>query len=179
MIKTKTTERGKAAIAAAIAGKKLTFTRFSIGDGYDFQNNPEKKTELTNEIFSIGISSLTDNGDGTVTVEGVFTSSDAAQAFYYREVGLYATVTDQGSEAEADPVLIIYGNAGDGAEYIPAWTASESGEETYIEKRISFKIVVVNTANVTAQIDSAAFATKAYVDVLAADLQAQIDALKS
>lgn len=195
MIKTKTTEQGKAAIASAIAGKKLTFTRFAIGDGYDLDDAPEKKTALSNELFSVGVSSLKDNGDGTVTVEGVFSSNDTARAFYYREVGLYATVSDDDSadsdSGDADtptPVLILYGNAGQAAEYIPAWADestdsddSDSGEEekdTYVEKRISFRIVVVNTAKITARIESAAFATKAYVDTLVADLQAQINELK-
>lgn len=200
MIKTKTTEQGKAAIASAIAGKKLTFTRFAIGDGYDLDDAPEKKTALSNELFSVGISSLKDNGDGTVTVEGVFSSNDTARAFYYREIGLYATVSnddsadssgddsDSGDTDTATPVLILYGNAGQAAEYIPAWADestdsddSDSGEEekdTYVEKRISFKIVVVNTAKITARIESASFATKAYVDTAVADLQAQINELK-
>ena len=150
------------AIAASVAGEKLTFTRFAVGDGkIGLNEEASEKTALANELFSVDIAEFIDNKDGTITVAGVFTSDQVAQAFTYREVGLYATVGNNVS-----PVLMAYGNAGDTAEYIPAWTDGESNAEgaTFIEKKIKIQIIVGNTAKITAKIAPETLATVEYVD---------------
>lgn len=162
MIDLKPTCAGIVAIAASVAGEKLTFTRFGVGDGKLGLNEEEReKTALSNELFAVDIAEFVDNKDGTITVAGVFTSDQVAQDFTYREVGLYATVGDN-----VTPVLMAYGNAGDSAEYIPAWTDGESGAEgaTFIEKKIKIQIIVGNTAKITAKIDPETLATIGYVD---------------
>ena len=144
------------------AGEKLTFTRFGVGDGkLGLNEDARDKTALTNELFAVDIAEFVDNKDGTITVAGVFTSDQVEQDFTYREVGLYATVGDN-----VTPVLMAYGNAGDSAEYIPAWTDGESGAEgaTFIEKKIKIQIIVGNTAKITAKINPETLATIGYVD---------------
>ena len=162
MIDLKPTCAGIIAIAASVAGEKLTFTRFGVGDGkLGLNEDAREKTALTNELFAVDIAEFVDNKDGTITVAGVFTSDQVAQDFTYREVGLYATVGDN-----VTPVLMAYGNAGDSAEYIPAWTDGESGAEgaTFIEKKIKIQIIVGNTAKITAKINPETLATIGYVD---------------
>ena len=157
MIVSTITDAGRGAIAAAVAGQKMTFTRFGIGDGELAETETAAgKTALTSEILSLDIAEFTDNGDGTITVGGFFTSADIERAFFYRELGLYATIGDN-----AEPVLIVYGNAGTDAEYITEATNEQSGE--FAEKGIRLRIEI-NAANVTATIDPAVLATRKYVD---------------
>ena len=58
---------------------------------------------------TIDITKCVVNGDGTVTVGGVFTNDQTNDGFYYRELGLYADDPDE----DVGEVLYCYGNCGD------------------------------------------------------------------
>lgn len=141
------TKRGRNLVAKGIAGAKIIFTRFAIGDGY---LNGAAIEDLNNVIsfkYSVSISKKQFNEVGKVKLSGNFTNTDVG-GFYYRELGLFATDPDLGE------VLYAYGNADDRAEYIPI-----SSEEIY-EKTIVLNAYISNAASVTAVIDeSLVFAT--------------------
>ena len=91
------------------------------------------------------------NGDGTVTVGGVFTNDQTNDGFYYRELGLYADDPDE----DVGEVLYCYGNCGDLAEWIPP-----TGGATIVEKTIDIVTAIGTATNVTAYIPADAYATK-------------------
>jgi hypothetical protein len=79
-------------------GETLTITSIVVGDGFATQpSDLWPLTALNSQQFAVVISTKNDYGNGTLLVEGSFTSDEVAAAFYLRELGVMAHI---GSEAD-------------------------------------------------------------------------------
>lgn len=146
------TAAGLLVLAKGVAGQQINYTKIVLGDGYlEEGQTPRSLTGVVSPKATIDITKCVVNGDGTVTVSGVFTSDQANDGFYYRELGLYADDPDE----DVGEVLYCYGNCGDLAEWIPP-----TGGATIVEKTIDIVTAIGTATNVTAYIPADAYATK-------------------
>ena len=146
------TAAGLLVLAKGVAGKQINYTKIVLGDGYlEEGQTPRSLTGVVSPKATIDITKCVVNGDGTVTVGGVFTNDQTNDGFYYRELGLYADDPDE----DVGEVLYCYGNCGDLAEWIPP-----TGGATIVEKTIDIVTAIGTATNVTAYIPADAYATK-------------------
>lgn len=144
------TNNGRRALAAALLGEQITYTKIIMGAGYI----PEGFTAETMETMSEAIEQLdivklaTGTSAGTAIVGGLFTNDGRENGFYFRELGLYATTPTTGE------VLYSYTNAGDLAEWIP-----ESGGHKLVEKHIDCVTIIDNATHVSALLASGVYAS--------------------
>lgn len=151
------TNAGRALQAKALAGTPLVFTKIALGSGSLNGRDPATFTSLLELKVSLSISKTTREGQ-QVMLEANFSNQDNNTGFYWREVGLFANDPTLGE------ILYCYGNAGNVAEYIQPSTSSS------IEKVITLTAVVGNAQNVTAIINTAAFATKKDISAMTMSL---------
>ena len=143
---------GLLVLAKGVAGQQINYTKIVLGDGYlEEGQTPRSLTGVVSPKATIDITKCVVNGDGTVTVGGVFTNDQTNDGFYYRELGLYADDPDE----DVGEVLYCYGNCGDLAEWIPP-----TGGATIVEKTIDIVTAIGTATNVTAYIPADAYATK-------------------
>lgn len=146
------TAAGLLVLAKGVAGQQINYTKIVLGDGYlEEGQTPRSLTGVVSPKATVDITKLKINGDGTVTVGGVFTNDQTNDGFYYRELGLYADDPDE----DVGEVLYCYGNCGDLAEWIPP-----TGGATIVEKTIDIVTAIGTATNVTAYIPADAYATK-------------------
>ena len=146
------TAAGLLVLAKGVAGQQINYTKIVLGDGYlEEGQTPRSLTGVVSPKATIDITECVVNGDGTVTVGGVFTNDQTNDGFYYRELGLYADDPDE----DVGEVLYCYGNCGDLAEWIPP-----TGGATIVEKTIDIVTAIGTATNVTAYIPADAYATK-------------------
>lgn len=159
------TVQGMVAIAALVAGGTLEFTRIAVGDGeLKAGQVPGTMTKLNNQLFDVAIHDVYSDSVSQATIRGVFSNSQVATGFYYRELGLFAKDPATGSE-----ILYAYGNAGEDAE----WIAS-AGESSIIEKEIHIVVLIGNATNVTATLNSGIYAIQDDMEAALA-LKADLD----
>lgn len=138
------TAAGLLVLAKGVAGQQINYTKIVLGDGYlEEGQTPRSLTGVVSPKATIDITKCVVNGDGTVTVGGVFTNDQTNDGFYYRELGLYADDPDE----DVGEVLYCYGNCGDLAEWIPP-----TGGATIVEKTIDIVTAIGTATNVTAYI---------------------------
>ncbi|KAF6636518.1 tail fiber protein [Paenibacillus sp. EKM208P] len=137
------TNRGRNLLAKAEAGlTKITYTRFSAGDGKLSGQMPVALKALINEKVSFPVSRLKIQSENVVVPGFEFSNQGITSGFFFREVGLWATDPDLGE------ILYAYANAGEGAEYIDAQNTS-----AVLKKLFNFELTVSNTAQVTVIVD--------------------------
>lgn len=136
------TNGGRVLIAKSYLGQKMNFTRIAMGDGYIPDNmSIRDMTDVVHSVVSVPITKMKINADGTVIIGGVFTNSDIATEFFYRELALFAEGEDK------IEVLYCYGNAGEFAERI-----TPVGGSSVIQKSTDIVTAIGTAANVTANI---------------------------
>ncbi len=134
------TEAGKEMMARIIAGEKITFKRYAIGDGYEYNmDNFVTKTALVNEVLSVDITSMAIENNDIISLIAKFSTSELTDSFWYREIGIYIIDPDD----ETQEILYAYGNRNDLAEYITPHVAGYQ-----ILKEIECNVSVGATANV-------------------------------
>lgn len=134
------TTKGIALQGKALLGEAIIFTKLKIGDGVlPAGITIDELNDLVNPIASISITRYERASATSVLVGGYFSNDDIGTAFYYREIGLFATDPDDGE------ILYAYGAAVGNPEYIPATSEGQA-----IEKSVALEVVVGATQNVTA-----------------------------
>lgn len=147
------TDEGKALQAKAQAGTALKFTKMQLGDGELGSQAIAAMTGLVNPLITVGISGVK-AGNNYATVKSNFSNSGLMTGFYWREIGVFAADPEKPNDRNSD-ILYCYANAGSLAEYIPA-----AGSEI-IEKIISIPCIIGDAENVSAEVESGIYATKA------------------
>jgi len=137
------TNKGRALQAKAQAGTSLVYTRIGMGDGNLGGQQMPGLTALINAKKYLPINKITSVTDGKTTVSSYLSNAEITTGFFFRELGLFATDPDEGE------ILYCYGNAGAGAEYIPA-----GGGPDIVEKYINVVAIVGNATNVSAIINN-------------------------
>ncbi|MCL6456722.1 MAG: tail fiber protein [Gorillibacterium sp.] len=141
------TNKGRNLQAKIQTGVPLVFNRIGIGDGSLTGQQISDLTALISLKLSLPIAKLKTQSGGKAIVGGVLSNQDVTIGFYFREIGVFAQDPDVGE------ILYCYGNAGSGAEYIPA-----SGGADIVEKNIDIITLTGNASSVTAQVASGVYA---------------------
>lgn len=105
------TDAGKKLAIRSMSGEELVFTKIAIGTGRITTQDPKKLTNLVSHLADGAITNFVKKERG-VKITATFQNADIPNAFYWREIGLYAKTPDSGE------VLYAYQNAYDTAEYI-------------------------------------------------------------
>ena len=148
------TYAGKDLLTRAIGGEQISFTRFKAGNGEVWNEKLEDATELKNVVMDFGIASASMTTDGFIQLSGSFLSSDIANAFIWRELGVYAK--------GEDGVEILYAYAYDNANanVVPA-----ALPDVVVEQNVHVIVAIGTATNVTAVISqSAVYASKEEFD---------------
>lgn len=143
------TKKGALLAAKTLQAKKLEFDHVEIGSGA-LTGDAKNKITLTTKVLECGIDNVSITGETQAQITFNFKNTDANNAFYFREIGIFAIDPDT-----KEKVLFAYANAGDKAEYI------NNSITVPVQKVIDITIVVDNAANVTITLDpEAAYPTK-------------------
>ncbi len=144
------TNNGYALQTKAQAGTKLQFTRVALGDGVlPSGTQLNTLTALINEKQSSAISNLS-VGNKSVQIKANFSNKNLTENYYLRELGIFANDPDQGE------ILYAIANAGDAADYMPAYDGAET-----IEQVFTIDLSVGSAANVTATFAESIYVLKA------------------
>lgn len=147
------TRAGKLALAQALTGAELKFSKIAIGDGeFDYETEAVYEVEaLRNWQMDLPLTAVEVRGDGTVYIEAYLSNAEVYHGFAAREHGLYAIDPATGSE-----ILYAYKNLGEEYDFIPAATGS-AHKNLYVE----YVCEIADAENVTAVLDlSVAYLTR-------------------
>ena len=106
------TKQGALLAAKTLQGKKIEFDHAEVGSG-NLSGNAVDKTALTTKVLECPIQKVEITEETQAKVSFIFKNTDANNAFYFREIGLFAIDPDTKAK-----VLYAYANAGTTAEYI-------------------------------------------------------------
>lgn len=164
------TDSGRALLSHVQMGAVFTPTKIVVGSGY----MPPGKTARTMTDVVTPVKNLTINkkqrtNDGKAIFGGVYSNQDISQDWYFRELALYAkAVYPEGQEiAEC---LYSYGNAGDQADLMPAYTTGQP-----VERQMDLVVYVGNDAKVDLTIESGVYLTQEQAEKMIAEALADID----
>ncbi len=144
------TNIGYALQIKAQGGTKLQFTRVALGNGVlPSGTQLNTLTALISEKQSSAISNLSVGGK-SVQIKANFSNKNLTENYYLRELGIFANDPDQGE------ILYAVANAGDAADYMPAYDGAET-----IEQVFTIDLSVGNAANVTAIFAESIYVLKA------------------
>lgn len=163
------TENGRVLLAHAQAGAVLIPTRIVIGSGYiPAGKTLVSMTDVVSSVKELTINKKEASPDGKYIIGGVYSNADVTTAFHFRELAVFmraeyraadGTVTQNVSE-----VLYSYGNSGDTADYMPAYSTN-----TVVEKQLDLLVWVGNTATVDLSLASGVYLTKETLDAVLVD----------
>lgn len=153
------TDKGRLLLADVQAGAVFVPTRIVIGAG----NLPstvttQTITDVIAPIKSLEINKKKRSNDGKCTFGGVYTNEDITEDFYFRELALYAKAVylneDGTAKSEGAEVLYSYGNSGNTADLMPAYSAS-----TVVERQIDLVVWVGNNVQIALTVESGIYVT--------------------
>ena len=162
------TDVGRMLLADVQAGAVFTPTRIVIGSGSMIGGaTAQSMTAVITPVKSLAINKKQRTPDGKCIFGGVYTNEEVTAPFYFRELALYAKAvylnTDGSVRAEGEETLYSYGNAGNTADYMPAYSTS-----TVVEKQIDLVTWVGNNAQVDLTIETGIYVTREIFDSHAA-----------
>lgn len=161
------TNAGAQLLSEVLLGAKLQPTKIVMGSGYIPSGQTSKTlTAVVTPEAELEIVKK-ERVDAThVVVGGVFSNDEVENDFYFRELGLYCKAVKEDGTVLPE-VLYSYGNAGDAADLIAAYTTG-----TAIERQIDLLTYVGNDTNVDLSISSGAYVTMADLKSMLDNLQA-------
>lgn len=155
------TDSGRRLLAEIQAGGgEFDATRLVVGSG----NIPAGKTAatmtaVTTPVVSLEISKKEKTPDGKAIFGGYFSNKDVTTAFRFKEFALYARAIYRNESGAitgtGDEVLYSYGNAGDSADLIPAYSTS-----TVVEKSLDLVSWVGNETQINLEVSSGVYASQ-------------------
>lgn len=150
------TDAGRALLAHVQAGAVFVPTRIVIGSGCLPKGVTTRTiTEVVQPVKSLEVNKKSEAAAGTVVFGGMYTNMDITQPFYFRELALYAKGVEEGqNKEEADEVLYSYGNAGEDAELMAAYST-----ETLVERQIDLVVYVGSDAKIKLELATGALVT--------------------
>lgn len=160
------TDAGRLLWAEMQAGGVFIPTKIVVGAGY----LPSGKTTRTMTAVAEAIQTIALNKNekmpgGDYIFGGVFSNKDVTEAFYYRELALYAKV-ERADGTETAETLYSYGNAGASAELIPAYSTG-----TAVERQLDIITYIGNDATVKVEIATGIYVSKTEFDTKIGALQ--------
>ena len=158
------TDNGRSLFAEVQAGAVFIPTRIVIGSGeLPTGKTPATMTDVVNPVASLAINKKERTPDGKAIYGGVYTNKDITTAFYFRELALYAKAEyrdETGAVTQEVPeCLYSYGNAGNSADYMPAYSTS-----TVVERQMDLLVYVGNDTTIDLTVESGMYVTKEQFD---------------
>ena len=149
------TDAGRILLADVQMGAVFTPTKIVIGSG----KMPPGTTARTISAVVTPVIELTINkkeraNDGTVVIGGIYSNETIREDFYFRELALFAkAVKSDGSPTQE--VLYSYGNAGELADLMPAYTSGSP-----VERQIDLVTYIGNDTKVDVTVTSGMYISK-------------------
>lgn len=144
------TDVGRIMFGNVQMGETLIPTKIVIGSGrIPAGKTARTMTEVVSPVINLTISKKQKANDGTVVFGGVYSNETITSDFYFRELALYAKAGEDGDE-----VLFSYGNAGETADYMPAYTSG-----TPVQRQIDLSIYIGNDTQVDLTIADGVYVT--------------------
>ena len=149
------TDGGRQLLGHVQMGAVFTPTRIVIGSGsLPAGTTVQTITAVIAPVQTLTISKKKRSNDGLVTIGGVYSNKEVTTNFYFRELGLYAkAVYPNGTEIAE--VLYCYGNAGNSADLMPAYTSGQP-----VEREIDIVTYIGNDTDVDLTIGSNVYVTQ-------------------
>lgn len=149
------TDSGRQLLGHVQMGAVFTPTRIVIGQGsLPAGTTVQTITAVVAPVQTLTISKKKRSNDGLVTIGGVYSNKEVTTNFYFRELGLYAkAVYPNGTEIAE--VLYCYGNAGNSADLMPAYTSGQP-----VEREIDIVTYIGNDTDVDLTIGSNVYVTQ-------------------
>lgn len=161
------TDRGRILLADVNAGNGIfEATRIVMGSGKMPSGlSPHNMTGVVNQVISLPINKIVRSGDGKVLFGGVYTNTDIAEAFYFREFALYARIKNVNEGGEFDgtygeEVLYCYGNSRDTADLMPSYTSG-----SVVEKQMNLVTWIGNDAQISLELQSGLYLTAENIEM--------------
>lgn len=153
------TDKGRLLLADVQVGAVFVPTRIVIGAGsLPGTVTTQTITDVIAPIKSLEINKKKRSNDGKCTFGGVYTNEDITEDFYFRELALYAKAVylneDGTTKSEGEEVLYSYGNSGNTADLMPAYSAS-----TVVERQIDLVVWVGNNVQIALTVESGIYVT--------------------
>lgn len=153
------TDLGRILLGDIQMGASFVPTKIVIGKGYMPQGKTtQTMTDVVDVVKELPLNKAIKNPDGDAIFGTVFTNEDIQQSFYYRELALYAKgvyFNQSGeTERETDEILYSYGNAGDTAELIPAYSTGN-----VVERQLDLIVYIGNDAEVHLKMETGVYVT--------------------
>ena len=151
------TDSGRALLADVQSGAVLIPTKIVIGSGeMPSTKTPATMTGVVAPVSNLAITKKKRTADGKCIIGGTYNNSEVTSAFYFRELALFARAEyrdEAGNVVQSVPeCLYTYGNSGDTADYMPAYTTG-----ALVEKQIDLVIWVGNEAEVDLSLASGVY----------------------
>ena len=144
------TNAGQALLEYIGTGWVFTPTKIVLGSGYlPVGTTSETITDVVAPEKTLSINKKARGGNGTVVIGGAYSNQDVTTGFYFRELALYAKAVSADGESEQPEVLYSYGNAGDSADFMPAYSTGEA-----VERQIDLVTYIGNDAQIDLTIES-------------------------
>lgn len=153
------TDVGRLLLGDVQMGASFVPTKIVIGKGYLPQGKTTRTmTDVADAVKELALNKATKNPDGDAIFGAIFSNEDIQEAFYYRELGLYAKGVyynqSGGVERETAEVLYSYGNAGENAELIPAYSTG-----SVVERQLDLLVYIGNDTEVKLEIETGVYVT--------------------
>ena len=153
------TDVGRLLLGDVQMGASFVPTKIVIGKGYLPQGKTTRTmTDVADVVKELVLNKATKNPDGDAIFGAIFSNADIQEAFYYRELGLYAKGVyynqSGGVERETAEVLYSYGNAGENAELIPAYSTG-----SVVERQLDLLVYIGNDTEVKLEIETGLYVT--------------------
>lgn len=149
------TDAGRVLLADVQMGAVFTPTKIVMGSGFLPAGTTVRTiTAVVAPVKTLTINKKTKANDGTVVIGGVYSNAEITQDFYFRELALYAKAV-RADSTETDEVLYSYGNAGNTADLMPAYTSG-----TPVERQIDLATYIGNDTEVDLTIESGIYVTQ-------------------
>lgn len=166
------TDSGRALLADVQSGAVLIPTKIVIGSGeMPSTKTPATMTGVVAPVSNLAITKKKRTADGKCIIGGTYNNSEVTSAFYFRELALFARAEyrdEAGNVVQSVPeCLYTYGNSGDTADYMPAYTTG-----TLVEKQIDLVIWVGNETEVEVSFSSGVYVNQEDFDNHEADMAA-------
>ena len=136
-------------------GSVFTPTRIVMGSGF-LPSGTTARTikDVISPVISLQINKKNMSNNGIVVIGGVYSNAEIQSDFYFRELALYAKAVKSDGSA-TDEILYSYGNAGNAADLMPAYTSG-----TAVERQIDLATYVGIDIKVDLTIESGVYVTQ-------------------
>lgn len=156
------TDVGRVMFGDVQMGATLIPTKIVIGSGrIPSGKTARTMTDVATPVVDLTITKKQKSNDGTAIFGGVYSNENVSTDFYFRELALYAKAGEDGEE-----VLFSYGNAGEAADYMPAYTSG-----TPVQRQIDLAVYIGNDTQVDMTIADGVYVT---MDQLETELNAAL-----